>query len=136
MRNVVFFFIISFLFISCKEKGESPCAENIICTEEFIHITVTVENGEGNPVMLDNFYTFIDSRTRIELDRSDFQFEKGIYPVVTDANKDLIEFEGTNVVFVGELDGKNVVEHPMIISKDCCHIKLVKGETKIIKEEL
>ncbi|MBK6266225.1 hypothetical protein JKA74_14360 [Marivirga sp. S37H4] len=136
MKTWIFFLIPLIFLVSCKEEEEDNCAESIVCSDVFISISVNIKDSDGEAVVLDEFYTFIDSRTKIELDRSDFQIEKGIYPVATDANEDLIDFEGTNVVFVGKMDGENVIEHPMIIGKDCCHIKLIQGEEEIIIDEL
>lgn len=130
-------FLTAFIFFSsCNNDNESnePCIGNQICTTERINITVSVVDLEGDPVILDDYYTFIDSRTRIEPDSSIQQVTEGVYPVASDANMDLIAYEGTTVVFVGVLEGENVIENTMVIEKDCCHISLLRGETELILE--
>ncbi len=127
----LFIFITLFVFFSCEKEEEQPCADNQICTDVFITVSIEVTDQNGDPVMLDNYYTFIDQRNRFDFTDSNYGFGEGVYVVATDNEMDEIDFGGTNVVFVGELGGVNVVEQPMILSKDCCHIELVQGETTI-----
>lgn len=131
-----FVWVVLILFASCSNDNETeqPCIGNQICTDILVTINLTIIDEEGNPVVLDEYYTFIDSRTRIDLDRSAQQIEDGVYPVATDNNIEEIAFEGTTVVFVGVLEGENVIENTMVIEKDCCHISLVRGETGLILE--
>jgi len=106
--------------------------ESRICTEEFRTVSLQIQDSDGNPVLLDDFYTFYDSRKKFEYTLDDFDAEEGIYPVLTDAELDEIEKEGTTLIFVGEKDGANIVEHQMVIGHDCCHIQLLEGDNKII----
>ncbi|WKV10682.1 hypothetical protein [Marivirga harenae] len=130
--------IFSFSLISCEEDklSSDDCeSENLICTEEFRTITLEIKDGNGNPVVLDDFYTFEDSRNKFEFDKNDFQVENGIYPVISDAELEELDKVGTVLIFVGEIDGRNVVEHQMVIGHDCCHVILIEGETEIQIEE-
>ncbi|PTB95546.1 hypothetical protein C9994_11160, partial [Marivirga lumbricoides] len=100
MKIHLLFLTALIFFVSCDndQGNDDPCIGNQICTTELKSITVSVLDQEGNPVALENYYTFIDSRTRIEPDSSLQQIDKGIYPVATDNDIDKIDFEGTTVV--------------------------------------
>jgi methionine synthase II (cobalamin-independent) len=111
------------------------CEENKICTEEFRTISLEITNQDGDAVVLDDFYTFLDSRKKFEYTLNDFHTENGIYPVLTDAEMDEVERQGTTLIFVGEKAGKNIVEHQMVIGHDCCHVILIEGDDKIVIEE-
>lgn len=132
----LFFLFIALSFIGCEEEIEDNCNETIICTEEFRTISLEITNSDGAPVLLDVFYTFYDSRKKFEYDLNDIQSGQGIYPVLTDAEMDEIEREGSTLIFVGEKNGVNIVEHQMVIGHDCCHIQLISGDNKIIVEIL
>lgn len=51
-------------FLSCDEDNldSDGCEENKICTEEFRTISLEITNQDGDAVVLDDFYTFLDSR--------------------------------------------------------------------------
>ncbi|WP_375578827.1 hypothetical protein ABWH96_17655 [Marivirga tractuosa] len=125
-------------FFSCEEDAvnNDDCnLESRICTEEFRLILLEITTPQGEPVVLDDFYTFLDSRKKFEFDLDDFQLGSGTYPVITDAELEELNREGTTFIFVGEKDGKNLVEHQMVIGHDCCHVQLIEGDNKIVIEE-
>jgi hypothetical protein len=130
MRYLIIFFALIF-FTSCDKEEENPCTDIQACTEVFVTITVEITDRDGNPVVLDNYYTFIDQRNRFDYTDASYNLEDGKYLVATDSEMSQLNFAGINVVFIGELGGINVVEQPLVLGKDCCHIKLLKGETNI-----
>ncbi|WKK79455.1 hypothetical protein [Marivirga arenosa] len=135
----LFVLISAFLFFSCEEESNSleDCnLESRICTEEFRSVELEIVDDNGEYVELDNFYTFFDSRKKFEFSRNTFQQENGLYPVITDAELKELNQEGSVLVFVGEIEGKNVIEHQMLIGHDCCHVELIQGETKLILKNL
>ena len=121
---------ILFLFIanSCKEVEQPDCSA-VACTKEYRSISLTINDKDGNPVVLDDYYTFIDSRNRFKIEQGDLSIPNGIYPVVSDGEMDQLSFEGTILIFVGVNDGQNIVEQQFLVGKDCCHIELISGET-------
>lgn len=129
--------LFSVSFFSCEDESldSDSCDDNLICTEEFRTISLEITNQEGDPIVLDDFYTFLDSRKKFEYTLNDAHKQNGLYPVLTDAEMDEIEREGTTLIFVGEKDGMNIVEHQMVIGHDCCHVTLIEGDDKIIIEE-
>lgn len=139
IRSIQFLFVlVAFPLLSCQD--ENLDADNCdlstrICTEEFRTISLEVTNQEGDPLVLDEFYTFLDSRKKFEFELNDGHILTGIYPVITDAEIEELERKGTTLIFVGERNGKNLVEHQMVIGHDCCHVQLIEGENKIEIEE-
>ncbi|HET8860374.1 hypothetical protein [Marivirga sp.] len=134
------FFVVlfAFSFISCEEEkvdADDCQRELLLCTEEFKTILLEIVDSEGNPVVLDDFYTFYDSRKKFEYEYNEAQAIEGIYPVITDAEIDELEREGTTLIFVGVKNGDNLVEHQMVIGHDCCHIQLIEGEANIVISE-
>ncbi|WMN11705.1 hypothetical protein QYS49_39330 [Marivirga salinae] len=129
--------LFSVSFFSCEDENldSDDCDGNIICTEEFVTISLEITNQQGDPIVLDDFYTFYDSRKKFEYELNDIQLGTGIYPVLTDTEMDEVEREGTTLIFVGEKGGRNIVEHQMVIGHDCCHVQLIAGDDKIVIEE-
>lgn len=129
--------LIALAVFSCKEEViEVDCGANSLCTtEEFVTITLEIATCEGEPVVLDDFYTFSDSKKRFEFQLTDAMKATGLYLVITDSELSELEREGTSLIFIGEKNGKNLVEHQMVIGHDCCHVQLIEGEKKIIVEE-
>ncbi len=123
-------FLVLILFTSCSKEETNPCTAKFACAEA-VTLSVEVFDLNGEPVILDNYYTFIDQRNRFDFTDSSYNLGEGVYVIATDNQKPQIDFNGTNVVFVGELNGVNVIEQPFILGKDCCHINLVQGETTI-----
>ena len=82
--------LFSVSFFSCEEENldSEECDDNRICTEEFRTISLEITNQEGDPVILDDFYTFYDSRKKFEYELNDIQEGQGIYPVLTYAEMD------------------------------------------------
>ncbi len=130
MRYLILFFAF-ILFTSCEKEEDNPCTDQLACTEIFVTLSVEVVDQDGEPVILDNYYTFIDQSNRFDFTDSSYNLGEGVYVIATDNERPEIDFGGTNVVFVGELNGKNVVEKSLVIGKDCCHIELLQGETNI-----
>ena len=138
MKNLLVIFCFFSLAATCqdqnsdsKDSNKNPCSPDIICTMQFKIINLEIENGEGEPIVLDEFYSKIDDKT-IEIPYDVYELKEGLYPVVTDGQMAALEFEGTEIIFFGLINGETVVEHKMTIGKDCCHIELLDGDKKII----
>jgi hypothetical protein len=138
-RLHLLFVFFSISFFSCeKEKVDTDDCQRelLICTEEFRSIFLEITNQDGDPIELDDFYTFYDFRKKFEYELTDFQKGRGIYTVITDADLQELDREGTTLIFVGEKNGKNLVEHQMVIGHNCCHVQLIAGDDKIVLEEI
>lgn len=134
----LYFFIASFFFLlsSCEDEETivDECNTPRACTYDLRSVSIEIKNTDGAPVILDDFYTFLDSRKKFEYEY--FSKENGIYPVLTDSEISHLDRNGTIVIFVGEKDGRNLLEHQMVIGHDCCHVKLIEGDVNIVIEDL
>lgn len=138
-KHLYFYIVLTPIFLfSCEDEisSEDDCdLGSRVCTEEFKSIVLEINDPTGAPVVLDDFYTFYDSRKKFEYELNDLQKGKGVYPVITDAEMDELDREGTTLIFVGEKNGVNIVEHQMVIGHDCCHVQVIEGDDKIVIEE-
>jgi|1_EtaG_2_1085319.scaffolds.fasta_scaffold66172_2 hypothetical protein len=137
MKNLLILFCFISMAATCqdqkstsKDSKENPCPPDIICTMEFRIINLEIIDSNGEAVILDEFYTEINGE-KINIPDDVYESKDGFYPVATDGQMKDLSFDGNEVVFYGLIDGKTVVEHTMVIGKDCCHIQLKEGEKKI-----
>lgn len=137
MKNLLILFCFISMAATCQDKSsnsqsqnENPCPPDIICTMEFRIINLEIRDKAGEAIILDEFYSEMDG-DKIEIPVDVYEPKNGIYPVVTDGQMEILDFDGNEVIFYGMLNGETVVEHKMVIGKDCCHILLVEGDKKI-----
>ncbi len=128
MRNLFFATFLLF-FTSC---ATSECDENIACTEVFVTIEIKLENQQGKPYGIDSYKT-INKSTKESFRLGDVNgLRFGTYRVFDDSKKDKTSNKGEIFIFEGLKDGNIVVSEEFVISKDCCHINLVSGKTKVV----
>ena len=126
----VLLFCSIILLTSCGDS--SSCLENIVCTEEFRMITVEITDAIEIPVVLDSAYSLHqDAGIQYFEDDQFFAVSEGIYTVWTDAEFDLVEKKGTELIFEGWLNKEKVISQPFLIGHDCCHIELLEGPAEI-----
>jgi len=137
MKNLLILFCFISMAATCqdqnansKDSKENPCTPDIICTMEFRIINLEINNNSGEAVALDKFYSEINGE-KVEIPDDVYEQQNGTYPVATDGQMKDLDFDGNEVIFFGEMDGKVVIEHKMIIGKDCCHIQLVEGQKEV-----
>ncbi|MGM0580450.1 MAG: hypothetical protein ACQETL_07210 [Bacteroidota bacterium] len=138
MKNLLVLFCFISMAATCQDKSsksqdkkENPCDPDIMCTMEFRVINLEIRDNAGEAIILDEFYSEVDGE-KIEIPDDVYESRDGIYPVATDGQMEILDFDGNEVTFYGMLNGETVVEHKMVIGKDCCHIQLVEGDEKII----
>ncbi len=141
MRNnylLLILFLLSISLISCNEKDvicddTEPCPKEIICTEIFVTVGVEI-TFNGEPVKLDDFSSTIVSQN------TSFDFGEylnpagGFHAILTDAELDLIEREGSPIRFRGSFEFNDQVysiDELYLIGHDCCHIEILEGPTEI-----
>ena len=137
MKNLLILFCFISMAATCQDnnsniqdKKENPCDPDVMCTMEFRIINLEIRDENGEAIILDNFYSEIGNE-KIEIPNDVYELQDGFYPVATDGQMKILDFEGEEVTFFGMLNSKTVVEHKMIIGKDCCHIIHMEGEKKI-----
>jgi|GEM_PF-813070 len=118
-------FAIFIMLAACSGKDNK---DEIICSDEFRIVGVTVTGGE-----LQDFYT-VRSSTNDTIRYSDNQdYPMGRwYPVLDDSYQILLEGIEDDFYFVGILDGVKVINQHFIIGADRCHIYKLSGPREII----
>ncbi len=137
IKSLLVFFVFISLAATCQNtdnsaaKEDNPCDPDIMCTMDFRVVNLTIINGEGKPVILDDFYTEFEDFT-FKTQRDDYQMQEGLYPVVNDGDMYRLSFKGNSAVFIGIKNGKKILSHRLKVGKDCCHVVLMEGEEEIV----
>jgi len=131
LKHLLSVLLFSILMSACDDESVELNCEAVQCAVSDGLISIKITDDSGNPIQLDDYYSFIDSRTRFQEFQKDYAIRPGRYPVATNEQYDLFNPEGTILTFVGVVDGRNVVEHQMLIGKNCCNIELIEGENEI-----
>ncbi len=100
-----------------------------LCTENYWHIYVSVVHSDGTPVELTDWSVIrvIDSKNMTPLTDG---FPP--YMLVSDRNKESLFGKDVEVQFQGKVNEKIVVQRNYVIGSDCCHVRLVSGDLKIV----
>lgn len=137
-------FILSFLTIvaltSCETpKGSAgspaqscPCPKDIMCTEDFRFVTLTVTDKTGAPVRFDRYETVRVSGGAVLARKDNTEMQPGTYVVASDGEKESISTCGEKFLFRGYRDGKKVLEEPFALRNDCCHVERQSGRTEVV----
>jgi hypothetical protein len=127
------------LLIACSDDEPVPQADcaMVACTQEFVIITVRVQDKDGVNIPLDDFAVtdkisgedLTVSYTPSELE--EFR-QSGTYPLYDD--RFALEFQNKkrSILFNGSINGVNKVSSLFVVGADCCHVSLVSGDPLII----
>jgi hypothetical protein len=129
------FFLSLLLLFSCN-NDENRCESTINCTTLLLPILINVNHENGEPAALDEYYAINLVTNKIY----DFQNpeddkarrETGSYLLISDAEIEEIPFDGAPFVFIGKINGKEVIKESYVVGKDCCHIFLISGDREIV----
>lgn len=139
MKKYVVSICLCLLFLGCaatEDPLNDPDAncKNRLCTLNFVLLTLTVEDANGQPVILED-HQVIDKASNTDItSRSDTQtFEKGTYTYYDDSmvrgNQNTVK----TVVFKGFGANQQLLfteEYEVAI--DCCHVAHLSGPRTII----
>jgi len=138
--RIAFFCFLLTLFTSCTQNdnngNDSDCTD-IACTEIFVTINVTVKDASGVVIPLDDFKVLNVSTnedlTR-ELSASSFEMasQNGIYPLFGDEYAARFQNESLDIIFIGFIEGEEIVNAKFKVGADCCHVQLMEGDTDIV----
>lgn len=126
MKNYLLILFTAFGLASCTdvlpgEDCKSGC-NDAICTEIFKMITVTLTDGNGDPVLLDKYdLYFTESKKNIDKYDVNSSNPTGQYVIASDAILDDLECDGTSITFSYNLDNEQIIKE-YLIGKDCCHV--------------
>jgi hypothetical protein len=128
MKNRCILLGLSLLFCSSCQPDKDK-----ICTEIFVSYFVSVRDSSDQPVLLDS-YSAVKTKTNEDLTIQTDSMNKadGNYTLLTDAEKNRIEEDGSEIKFTGFKNGSTLFEKRFVIGHDKCHIRLLSGNTKVI----
>lgn len=108
------------------------CPKDLMCTEDFRFVTLTIVDKTGKPATLDRYETVRVSNSTILQRRDNTEMQPGTYVVASDGEKESISTCGEKFVFRGYRGGKKVIEESFTLRNDCCHVERQSGRTEII----
>jgi len=128
MKKIFPFCIIIpfFMLFSCQLNSDN----DLVCTEEYRMLTVSLTDSIDNPLILTSNYTEKTSTSEIiDFVQEDNYFDSinrvnGIYILFTDGKMSMTTKSGTEFQFKGFIDSVQVVNEPYIIKNDGCHVLL------------
>ena len=117
------------LSVACDDD----CA-HASCNLRLDLVTVIVVDETGEPVpSLDPVVTIVLTGERLEFDdRLAGEGENGVYLVITDFHKSLIDPDGELVRFMATADGRSAAGDFVISVPSCCHIAKESGPDTLV----
>lgn len=139
MKNLLFFasLCLAILCTGCSnDKNDSDvedCSE-VVCTDMFYSIVVEIKYEDDTPVVLDS-YEVIEVATGKVRDVPNWGEEFHTYTIASDLDRE--EFAGKEIGLrlVGKIGEKIVVTEDYVVSANCCHTYLVKGDKEIVVKD-
>ena len=114
-----------------KPSNPGNDCDGVMCTMQFVMITVSVEDTSGNPITLDSAKTIGPNGAVIA---NGSHIGNGMYTMVDDSYQKALALKTESVVFRGFKGGRQVVEQDYLIAADCCHVSRKSGpEVVVIK---
>ena len=107
----------------------------MMCTMIFKSVTLTVKDKQGSPVLLDSYYSYLPNNgdTILTMKATEhYGANEGRYPVADDGSMKKVGKTGSEVIFKGFKNDRQIVEHSMVIGHDCCHIAKFSGSDEVI----
>ena len=154
MKQILSLFVFAGLLTACADKKvakdkqnntetttivkNEECPPDIMCTMDFRSVTLTVNDQNNQPVLLDSFRSVLVAKDSVLMDnQSEPQHMeyKNVYAVANDSHMRIVGKAGSEINVRAYKGGKEVVNHKMKIGHDCCHIAVVEGE-KVISVNL
>jgi len=136
MKTPLYLLLALVLTVSCNDDDNNEpdaCSIELICTEEYRSILISIQDSEGNPFVLDEYrVTNTRSMTFVSFTFPNDLITEGSYVIAEDQHFDEVRKSGTNFLFEGFLDDQKVIEENYSIGHDCCHVIKVSGPDVIV----
>jgi len=140
MKNWIILLLFSSTFLHCAKTIESSktctCPENQPCTMIYSMINVQIVNVSNQPIILTEYRTIKIATNEILHEQKGIDstnlFEAGKYLIVDDGDLSKIAICGEEVQFIGFKNAKQIVNEKFTVKNNCCHVEVLKGNTKII----
>ena len=136
MKNLLFFasLCMAILYTGCSSDKNNDRAEDcsdVICDMAFLSIPITIKYEDGTPVVLDN-YEVIEVATGKVRDVPNWGEEFHRYIIASDLDREDFAGKEIELHFVGKIGEKTVVTKNYVVSANCCHTYLVKGDQEVV----
>ena len=134
MKKLLFFPAVLVLILalaSCDDDGP----KEILCTDQYVILTVEAEDGDGNPVTFDSVAVSRDSDDFLYEFDILHGFQEGTYILMTDKFFNDLSTNGTEITFEGFEDdgGMNLIaSEEYTVRQGECHVEKVSGEDVIV----
>lgn len=139
MKNLLFFasLCMAILYTGCSSDKNSDRAEDcsdVICDMAFLSIPITIKYEDDTPVVLDS-YEVIEVATGKVRDVPNWGEVFHTYAIASDLDRE--EFFGKEIELqlVGKIGEKTVVTENYVVSANCCHTYLVKGDKEVVVKD-
>ena len=139
MKNLLFFASLFFAILctGCSRDKDNSDAEDcseVICTDEFCSIGVKIKYEDDTSVVLDS-YEVIEVATGKVRDVLNWGKEFNTYTIASDLDREDFAGKEIELQFVGKIGEKIVVTKNYVVSANCCHTYLLKGDEEIVLKE-
>ena len=117
------------ILFSCSEEviPSNDCSQDLICTEEFRTLIFSPKENDQFK-QLDTYYTLnLDNGNTYNYQDWNDQSGNEFYTIISDAEMNEIEKEGTNLRFIGIVGSTPAIEQDFVVGHDCCHIIPLEG---------
>ena len=121
MKKAFVFIFCCFWLFSCENQP----ADEILCTEQFVTISLKVVDEDETPVALDSIKVKWGSQdiTRQQLPEDFAMAQKaGSYAIVTDRLRGFLTGVEAQVIFTGYIGEEEVINEPFLVSANQCHV--------------
>lgn len=133
-------FLLFTFFTQCSNDNQPRSAEdctNVICTQNFITLFITVEDKSGVKIPLDSFEVTETTTAKVltpEYTAQEFQIfrQQGSYPLYDDSYMAEHQNKERLLTFKGFIDAMTVVSGNYVVAADCCHVSLISGDEVLL----
>lgn len=128
MKKLLPIFLIFGLALSCEDSNEpSDCTGNLICTEQFVILSVKLFEGEEPIILTDYEVRNLDNDSIYRYNHLYHLMPEGEYLVIDDGRMGGIKKEGTPLQLTGELNTGEAYTLDLLVGHDCCHVIPIEG---------
>lgn len=136
MKNLLFFTSLCLVILcagcsSDKDNSDTEDCSEVNCTDMFCSIGVGIKYEDDTPVVLDN-YEVIEVATGKVRDVPNWGEEFHRYIIASDLDREDFAGKEIELQFVGKIGEKTVVTKNYVVSANCCHTYLVKGDKEVV----
>lgn len=138
-----FILCIGLMILGCNKSrelgagcGPQQCDANTACTAIIQHLFVDIADEEGAGVPLDYISVTRIKGNKTVIQRSiEARYQTGSYPLFSDNEKKETSWCGEDFEFKGYNNSRLMAKRIFKIGFDCCHVKVLEGDTKIVVRE-